>query len=127
MTENLLATVVAWSTGIVAFVLAAWRIGRRVGPFIRRVVHLVDDFAGEPARPGQVARPGLMERLTTVEARVENTQYHVQPNGGGSAHDDLVRKLDEAIRKSDEHAEDSLEQHRTIYRRLNRLEGNPDE
>lgn len=36
-------------------------------PKLRQVGHLIDDLAGEPARPGVEARPGLMERMKSVE------------------------------------------------------------
>ena len=49
----------------------AWHIGKRVARAMRRAVHLVDDLAGEPAREGVPARPGVMTRLATLEDRTE--------------------------------------------------------
>lgn len=48
---------------IIAFVRWVW-------PTLRKLGHLVDDLAGEPARPGVEARPGVMERLAQIETNV---------------------------------------------------------
>ena len=37
-------------------------------PRARQIGHILDDIAGEAARPGVEARPGLMERIQSVEA-----------------------------------------------------------
>lgn len=65
-------------------VLARW-----VVPFLRRVGHLVDDLTGEPARPGHAARPGVMERLATMEDRTEELVRN-----SGSSIKDVVHRLD---------------------------------
>ena len=37
-------------------------------PRARQIGHILDDISGEAARPGVPARPGLMERIQSVEA-----------------------------------------------------------
>lgn len=105
-----------WSSVGIVVVVTGWKVARGVAPFVRRVVHLVDDLVGEPGRPGHPARPGLMERIATLEARAADTQYQVQPNGGGSAYDRLLSTVES-------HVSDSERQHTAIYARLDALEG----
>lgn len=52
----------------------------KLWPLLRKLGHFLDDVAGEPARPGVEARPGLMERLARIE-------HEVFPNSGGSLRD----------------------------------------
>jgi hypothetical protein len=105
----------AWLTDLVilapwlaALGLAVW-VGWRVWPTVRKLMHFVDDVAGEPARPGQPARPGLMERIATVETRLNEygsatraqrehvnealaeLRHEVMPNDGSSMRDAVVR------------------------------------
>jgi len=58
---------------------------------IRKLGHLADDFAGEPARPGVPGRPSLMERMAAVEQDLSRVKAEVTPNGGGSLKDAVVR------------------------------------
>ena len=69
----------------------------------------LDDFLGEPERPGVPARPGVMARLQKYDERIEGmttalgehaevlakVKYHVMPNSGLSAYDKLGEKIDE--------------------------------
>lgn len=57
---------------------------RVIGRMARRVGDIHDDWRGEPARPGVEARPGVMERLKTIEEEM-------RPNGGGSMRDAVNR------------------------------------
>jgi hypothetical protein len=54
---------------------------------LRKIGHLADDLLGEPARPGHAARPGLMDRVKTLEDRTAE----LKPNGGGSIKDQITR------------------------------------
>lgn len=63
---------------------AAWRL-------IRRVINFLDDFLGEPARAGVAARPGVMDRLSTLETSVASIAVEVHPNGGKSLRDEVQR------------------------------------
>lgn len=106
---------------IVGSVMKAW-------PWLSRLKNTIDDWMGEPERPGVKARPGLMKRMADQEdrdaardkreaerdareaerdkavellrpvvadisAKVERIDYHSRPNGGGSAHDAIVREV----------------------------------
>lgn len=73
-------------SGLIAVVTPFWRK-------IRSISHLIDDWQGEPARPGVPERKGVMVRLQEIEDRVMSTEYHVRPNHGGSSHDNMMKQL----------------------------------
>lgn len=77
-----LATVVI---GVIAWGFRwLWRVGQRV-------THFMDDYFGEPARPGQKSRPGAMERLENVESITESILHEVRLNSGQSIKDVVNR------------------------------------
>ncbi|MEI3845307.1 MULTISPECIES: hypothetical protein [unclassified Microbacterium] len=82
---------------VAAIGVIVW-VGFKVAPFVLKLVHFIDDVAGEPARPGVDARPGLMERLQAVEdkqddltAAVKVVQHEVTTNHGSSLKDSTKR------------------------------------
>jgi len=88
----LAATFAAW------VVRGVWRIFGRTSRFL-------DDYFGEPARPGVLARPGVMARLTAVEDMTRTIRAETQPNGGSSMRDaihgiagDVADVKDEQVR-----------------------------
>lgn len=68
-------------------------------PLVRQVREFSEDWKGEPGRPGVPCRPGMMQRLESVEADLKRVKYEVTPNGGGSAHDALMDAIQESDRK----------------------------
>lgn len=80
----LVALVVAVAAGLGWAVRWAWRV-------LRRVVHFLDDYSGQPARDGLAARPGLMARLGGVEELLAKVVAETTPNGGGSMRDEVAR------------------------------------
>lgn len=50
----------------------------KLWPFIRRFNFLVSDLQGEKERPGVPARPGVMERLESIEENQKATFKHVR-------------------------------------------------
>lgn len=40
-------------------------------PKARRFLHFIDDLMGEEERPGAERRPGILERLTLLETRLD--------------------------------------------------------
>jgi hypothetical protein len=80
----LVALVVALTGGFAWALRWAWRI-------LRRTVHFLDDYSGQPERDGMPAVPGLMARLTSVEHLLAKVVAETTPNGGGSMRDEVAR------------------------------------
>lgn len=64
-----------------------WRGVRGAVRLARRVNHFMDDWTGEEERPGVPARPGVMERVSGIEARLHRVEHELYPNSGGSLRD----------------------------------------
>lgn len=62
---------------------------------------LLDDWHGEPARPGVPARLGVMERLDRIERTVNSAAFNSRPNHGSSAYDEHTRLLKEILERID--------------------------
>ena len=83
----------AWITAALALAAAvlgclAW-LGRKVWRGWQRTENFLDDWGGHPERPGVPARPGVMERLQSVEFTLGEVRGQIFPNGGTSMRDDL--------------------------------------
>lgn len=57
-----------------------WRVGRGVVRLLRQVRNFLEDWNGEPARPGVPERLGVM-------ARMNNIEHQLYPNSGESLRD----------------------------------------
>ncbi|MFG3406500.1 hypothetical protein [Streptomyces sp. NPDC048142] len=66
---------------------ALWRVGRGIVRTVRRMDDFMGDWCGEEGRPGAPARPGLMERVSAIEARLLGVEHELHPNDGGSLRD----------------------------------------
>ncbi|MDT0305054.1 hypothetical protein [Streptomonospora wellingtoniae] len=87
-----------WLLGAAGVVGAAGVLiaaARKVWTFGRRVGHFLDDWTGEAARRGVEARPGVMERLCTIEDRLGAVEHEVRTNDGSS--------LKDAVRRTEVH------------------------
>ncbi|MFI0934558.1 hypothetical protein ACH4RG_22910 [Streptomyces sp. NPDC021019] len=76
-------TVLLWAgalAGLSGLVAVLWRFLRSVGRTWERVDQFMDDWYGQPDRPGVAARPGVMERLGGIE-------QELYPDEGGSLRD----------------------------------------
>ena len=79
------AQMLKWIVVIVLIVSAMVWFKKYVWPFIKRTTEFLEDWNGEPERPGQPARLGLMQRIANIE-------YEFQPNSGASF-SDKVNKI----------------------------------
>lgn len=98
MTHDLWTFVFGAVGALAVLVPAMVWLGRRIRSLSAfsdpRFGHFLDDWFGEPARPGYPARPGIPERLEVVEARlglVESDTRQLQRNGGSHLADAVVR------------------------------------
>lgn len=62
-------------------------VGKPIARVWKKVERFLDTWNGEPARDGLPARPGLVDRVITMEGRVIAIEYQVHNNGGGSMKD----------------------------------------
>lgn len=105
---------VAGAIGTVGTAVGVLVVGARwVRARWRPVAEFLEDWRGEPARPGAGVeeRPGVMKRLSALEATARTIKGEVTPNGGGSLKD-LVRAIDDRTREDGER----LTQHLTWHR-----------
>ncbi|MGW0091378.1 hypothetical protein ACWDWS_20455 [Streptomyces sp. NPDC003328] len=79
---------------------AVWRVVRAGLRFFRRVELFMDDWYGEPARPGVPGRPGVMERVSGIDDRLTGVEHELQPNIGSSLRDavDLANRRQARLR-----------------------------
>lgn len=68
-------------------------------PKARRFLHFIDDLMGEEERPGTERRPGILERLTLLEARLDliekrlnSIESRTDSKGGHSGVDGEARR-----------------------------------
>ena len=62
-----IGTVVGILAAVGAVIAGVRRDGRRLWRLVRGLMDLVDDWRGEPERPGVPGRPGVMVRLGALE------------------------------------------------------------
>lgn len=99
-----LVVLVPW---LVALTVLIWVIVK-LYPTVKKIIDFADDVAGEGARPGVAARPGLMERMSNFESQQNdikqklNTVHHeLFPNSGKSLRDQTNR-IEEKLNADDE-------------------------
>lgn len=87
MMPQWISDVIAVAPWLGAFFFAAlviWWIGKRTGPTAKKVINFLDDWNGEPARPGVPQRLGVM-------ARLDEMHHELHPNSGSSLADAVNR------------------------------------
>jgi hypothetical protein len=88
MNPGWVAAITGLAVAVVTVLGWAARSGWRV---IRRTMHFLDDWLGEPERDGLDAKPGVMARLQSVEDLVARVADETRPNSGRSLRDVVAR------------------------------------
>lgn len=71
-------------------------VGRPLWKGWRRIDAFLQDWNGEPARPGRAAVPSMPERVSGVESRLTKVETQVTPNGGNTTRlGDRVLRLEQ--------------------------------
>lgn len=101
MMPQWISDIVSVAPWLGAFFVAAffgvkfWKI---VSPVFHAVRDFLDDWKGEPARPGVPERPGVMRRFATIEEFttkygpiIDKLDHEMHPNSGSSMADAVNR------------------------------------
>lgn len=80
---------IAAAGALITLVVKLWKPLKAFSDFL-------DDVKGEPGRPGVPARPGLMERVSSIESSLSEVRHEVLPNTGTSLNDS-VRRTEGAV------------------------------
>lgn len=78
---------------LATIVTAVYLGGRWMLRTLRKLGDFLEDWSGEPPRPGVPGRPGVMDRLARIEAQLK-------PNGGSTLRD-AVSRIEESVRGDD--------------------------
>lgn len=65
---------VNWLIALTLIITIGSVISKRVWPIMRKLEHMLDDFNGTKARPGVPERPGIMERVKSIEERIKKLE-----------------------------------------------------
>lgn len=79
----------------VVFIVAAYMFLMYLRKLVKPIQDFLDDWNGTKPRPGVEAKPGVMERLQTLEDNTQTAVHELRPNSGKSLHDQVIK-----IRKS---------------------------
>lgn len=82
----------------IALILGVISLLTIAGRFIYRVTRFMDHLATMlNAWDGKDGTPSVLDRLEDIEDKLNDVQYHVKPNHGGSSVDAQNRQLREII------------------------------
>ena len=83
--------VAPWLGAILVAAVAIRFAAKMFGPTVKKVLNFLDDWNGEPARPGVPARLGVM-------ARLDEMHHELHPNHGSSLAD-AVNRTEAALKE----------------------------
>lgn len=83
--------VAPWLGAILVAAVVVRYLGKLFGPTVKKVLDFLDDWNGEPSRPGVPARLGVM-------ARLDEMHHELHPNSGSSLAD-AVNRTEAALKE----------------------------
>lgn len=87
--------------GLITIIGALVTLGKWSYRQFKAIDSLLEDWHGEPARPGVPGRLGVMERLDRIEKKVNSAAFNSRPNHGTSAYDEHTRLLNKILERID--------------------------
>lgn len=94
-------------------VKAAWKVIRRTGQFL-------DDWNGEPSRPGVPEQPGVLARMAYQDTEIAYLKAELSPNSQKSIKD-TVNRIDRNLVKVGDTAQEALDLSHVNAAKLNQL------
>ena len=85
--------------GLITIAATVVAVGRWPYRQVKSLEGLLEDWHGEPARPGVPGRLGVMERLDSIEKKVNSAAFNSRPNHGTSAFDEHTRLLNQILER----------------------------
>lgn len=89
--------------GVIAILSGAWWFVKKLHTFSKRFDDFIEDWHGEPARPGVPEKPGIMERLSNQDEalgeicnRLTVVEKEVSYNSGSTIKD-TVHRIDGSV------------------------------
>ena len=82
---------IAVVTGVIVIISVLGRLIYRISRYLDHMSCMLDAWEGTPERPG------VLERLDDIEDKINDVQYHVKPNHGGSSIDAQNRQIAEIL------------------------------
>lgn len=82
---------IAVVTGVIALIGITGRLVYRISRYLDHMSCMLEAWEGTPERPG------VLDRLDDIEAKLKDVQYHVKPNHGGSTIDAQNRQIAEIL------------------------------
>lgn len=87
--------------GLITIAATVVAVGRWTYRQFKLLECLLEDWHGEPDRPGVPGRLGVMERLDSIEKKVNSAAFNSRPNHGTSAYDEHTRLLNKILERID--------------------------
>ena len=87
--------------GVITIIGTVVAVGRWTYRQFKSLECLLEDWHGESARPGVPGRLGVMERLDSIEKKVNRAAFNSRPNHGTSAYDEHTRLLNKILERFD--------------------------
>jgi len=124
MDQSSVMMMIGGISGTIISVLSAYfLIIKFIIPFFKRVnkwistwENFMEDWAGEEARPGRDAVPGVMERLNSIDGELKNN--------GGSSIKDAVNRIEKRLEDGAENFIEIDYKLESLENRISKLEDN---
>ena len=87
--------------GLITIIGTVVTVGRWTYGQFKSLECLLEDWHGEKPRPGVPGRLGVMERLDSIEKKVNSAAFNSRPNHGTSAYDEHTRLLNKILERID--------------------------
>ena len=117
--------------GLLAAIGAIWASIKWIRPALRAITNFLDDWNGEPERPGVPGRAGVLEQIADLRTDVDlaktlardaaessaDAAFHSKPNHGSSSYDALMKQ----VRATGEAVSESQQDRRGLHAHMSEI------